>query len=169
MTGRGWNDPREVETVTRLEAPDNNPHMALGLAESAACEPTAWERWIDDVEHLLGHSPDGDRDADGYSLDGFYEQWKAGMPAVVAAEFTVAAREAKAVAAAPAALKPDWEDDGRAGWMLSAPFDVECDPTGRTEHAYPPVTVRTASASWRMSRDDARGLAAALLAAADYR
>lgn len=61
-------------------------HMAIGAYESAMCEPTAWERWIDDVESLLGHSADGDEVTDGYSLDGFYEMWKHGLqPAAAAA------------------------------------------------------------------------------------
>jgi hypothetical protein len=34
-------------------APDGDDHLALGLAESAACEPTGWERWIDEVEAFM--------------------------------------------------------------------------------------------------------------------
>ena len=35
-----------------------------------------WTDWIDKVEELLGDNTlDGDREADGYSLDDFYEQW----------------------------------------------------------------------------------------------
>lgn len=52
-------------------------HFELGLAESAACEPTRWERWARAVESRLGHSLDGDQAADGYSLDWAYGQWLA--------------------------------------------------------------------------------------------
>lgn len=55
-----------------------NPHLALGFAESAACTPTAWERWIDQVDAALGHDSDGDQATDGYSLDAFYVLWNAG-------------------------------------------------------------------------------------------
>jgi hypothetical protein len=72
--------------VTALTAPEFDSHMALGLAESAACAPTAWERWIDQVEKLLGHDTDGDQEQDGYSLDGFYASWKAGLSPAQAVE-----------------------------------------------------------------------------------
>ena len=51
----------------------SDDHAAIWAHESAACEPTAWERWINEVESLLGHGADGDQSTDGYSLDGFYE------------------------------------------------------------------------------------------------
>lgn len=51
-------------------------HADLWAYESAACEPTEWEHWMIAVEAILGHSADGDGDADGYSLDGFYDRWK---------------------------------------------------------------------------------------------
>ncbi len=70
---------------------DTNPHVALGLAESAACEPSKWERWIDRVEALLttaGIAPahgcqgnmraDGDGRIDGWSLDQLYDWWETG-------------------------------------------------------------------------------------------
>ena len=38
-------------------------------AESAMLRETAFERWADKVERLLGHSLDGDQDLDGYSMD----------------------------------------------------------------------------------------------------
>lgn len=61
-------------------------HMDLWAYESAACEPDDWERWITAVEAILGHSADGDGDADGYSLDEFYDSWKQGLsPAASAA------------------------------------------------------------------------------------
>ena len=54
-------------------------HADIWAYESAMCAPTAWESWIDEVERLLGHSADGDQAVDGYSMDGFYEMWKAGL------------------------------------------------------------------------------------------
>ena len=61
-------------------------HADIWAYESAACEPTAWEGWIGAVERILGHSADGDGDADGYSMDEFYEKWKQGFsPAAAAA------------------------------------------------------------------------------------
>lgn len=62
--------------MTDLTAPEHDTHLALGLAESAACAPTDWERWIDRVETLLGHDADGDQATDGYSLDGLYDVWE---------------------------------------------------------------------------------------------
>ena len=56
----------------------SDDHAAVWAHESAACEPTPWERWIAAVEVLLGHSADGEHAVDGYSLDGFYDLWKAG-------------------------------------------------------------------------------------------
>lgn len=61
-------------------------HIDRWAYESAACEPTDWERWIDTVESILGHCADGDSAADGYSLDEFYGSWKQGLaPAQAAA------------------------------------------------------------------------------------
>ncbi len=54
-------------------------HADIWAYESAACEPAEWERWIDAVESILGHSADGDSAADGYSLDEFYDTWKQGV------------------------------------------------------------------------------------------
>lgn len=54
-------------------------HADIWAYESAACAPTDWERWIEAVEAILGHSADGDGAADGYSLDEFYNQWKQGL------------------------------------------------------------------------------------------
>jgi hypothetical protein len=60
-------------------------HATIWAYESAACKPTGWERWIDEVESILGHDADGDRSADGYSLDGFYAMWNRGVTAADAA------------------------------------------------------------------------------------
>ncbi|GAB7065898.1 hypothetical protein [Mycolicibacterium hodleri] len=61
-------------------------HADIWAFELASCEPTEWERWIDAVESILGHSADGDGEADGYSLDEFYDTWKQGLsPDAVAA------------------------------------------------------------------------------------
>lgn len=54
-------------------------HAERWTYESSACEPTEWERWINRVEAILGHSADGDATTDGYSLDDFYTHWKAGL------------------------------------------------------------------------------------------
>jgi hypothetical protein len=65
--------PAQGESMT------SDDHAAIWAYESAACEPTAWERWINEVESLLGHGADGDQSTDGYSLDGFYEMWERGL------------------------------------------------------------------------------------------
>lgn len=57
----------------------DDDHAAIWALESASCRPGPWERWIDQVEALLGCIPDGDLRADRYSLDSFYAQWKAGV------------------------------------------------------------------------------------------
>lgn len=68
-------------------------HIDRWAYESAACEPTEWERWINAVEALLGHSADGDSDTDGYSLDEFHDNWKQGLsPEAAAAGIQTAAR-----------------------------------------------------------------------------
>lgn len=54
----------------------DDDHAAIWAHEFAACRPDVWERWVDEVETLLGRSPDGDQDRDGFSLDGFYAQWE---------------------------------------------------------------------------------------------
>lgn len=56
-----------------------SPHFELGLRESAALEPTRWERWIDEAERILGRNPDGDQGADGYSLDAFHNAFERGL------------------------------------------------------------------------------------------
>ena len=61
-------------------------HMAFASAESAALAPSSWERWVKAVEAKLGFDLDGDNSAeaiangtaDGYSLDGAYDAWRAG-------------------------------------------------------------------------------------------
>ena len=75
----------------------NDDHAALWAAESAACEPTEWERWVDELEAQLGHDVDGDATIDGYSLDGFYAQWKAGLTPAAAAASVVQRSNAIAV------------------------------------------------------------------------
>lgn len=66
----------DMEDMTSYTAPDADTHLALGLSESAGTEPTAWERWIDQVEALLGHD-----------VDGFLVPWEAGRtPAQAVAE-----------------------------------------------------------------------------------
>lgn len=56
-----------------------NPHMALGLSESAdAHGDLAWLRWCAVVEKLLGHDLDGDEQKNGYSIDYACEFWASG-------------------------------------------------------------------------------------------
>lgn len=57
----------------------DSDHLTIYAAESAALEPTDWERWIAQVELVLGKSADGDQSEDGYSLDSFYDLWKIGQ------------------------------------------------------------------------------------------
>jgi hypothetical protein len=64
----------------------SDDHAAIWAYESAACEPTAWERWINEVESLLGHGADCDQSTDGYSLDGFYEMWERRLTPAAAAD-----------------------------------------------------------------------------------
>lgn len=54
-------------------------HMEFAAAESAALEPSAWDRWVNAAEKLLGHDLDGSQEENGYSLDFSYEDWKRGM------------------------------------------------------------------------------------------
>lgn len=39
----------------------------------------SWLRWINNAEQLVGHSLDGDEWWDGYSLDGAFDAWEAGV------------------------------------------------------------------------------------------
>ncbi len=57
-----------------------NPHLALAFSESYV-SPTerAWLAWSRKVERALGHSLDGDQDADGYSIDMAYEAFMTGV------------------------------------------------------------------------------------------
>ncbi|MFC0313662.1 hypothetical protein ACFQNE_02635 [Gordonia phosphorivorans] len=59
-------------------AQSGSDHLAGWAAESAACDPTDFDKWIDKVELLLGVSVDGDDETDGFSLDGFNDMWEAG-------------------------------------------------------------------------------------------
>ena len=80
-------DPDNMPGWEDYDAMVDNDHMAIWRAENYQ-SPTerAWLDWIDAVERLLGHDPDGDDSdearaagtSDGYSLDGFYDMWKAG-------------------------------------------------------------------------------------------
>lgn len=67
-----------MDPMTAITAPEFDNHLALGLAESAACNPTDGERWLDAVEALLGHDIDGDQATDGYSIDAFVVLWQNG-------------------------------------------------------------------------------------------
>jgi len=62
-------------------------HLEFAASESAALAPTDWERWFARAERLIGHDLDGDDSeaahaagtADGYSVDGAYDAWRAGL------------------------------------------------------------------------------------------
>lgn len=56
-------------------------HQEVYAIESAALEPTAWERWATRAERIAGHSLDGDGATDGYSLDEAYDAWQEGVTA----------------------------------------------------------------------------------------
>ena len=54
-------------------------HLELGFQESAAATiPSDWEKWAVRLEKLLGHDLDGDQEADGYSIDGCHDMFRAG-------------------------------------------------------------------------------------------
>lgn len=56
-----------------------NPHLALWRSENYVSPvERAWERWVRQVEGILGHGLDGDEYADGYSLDFAYGAFEAG-------------------------------------------------------------------------------------------
>lgn len=56
----------------------NEDHMIIWQAEALALQPTAWEKWADAAEALLGHGLDGDQDTDGYSMDDAYDAFRLG-------------------------------------------------------------------------------------------
>ena len=53
-------------------------HLEFAASESAALEPTGFEKWAARLERMLGHDLDGDETADGYSLDGCLDMYRAG-------------------------------------------------------------------------------------------
>jgi hypothetical protein len=69
---------------------DLNDHpFAIFMAAESYTSPTEqrWLAWIKQAETLVGHSLDGDEDVDGYSMDGAYAAWEAGLtPKAYAAE-----------------------------------------------------------------------------------
>lgn len=66
-------------TATNLPATEEDTHLIGWLAESAASDATAWERWVAEAERLAGHSLDGDEPSgDKYSMDSAYSAWKSG-------------------------------------------------------------------------------------------
>ena len=61
---------------------DYNEHpFAVFLASEAfvSAKEKDWLRWINVAEKIAGHSLDGDQDTDGYSLDGAYDAFEAGL------------------------------------------------------------------------------------------
>lgn len=59
-------------------------HMEFAAAESAALNPTPYEKWLERLEKLMrltqgaDFNLDGDRDSDGYSLDCCIDLYKKG-------------------------------------------------------------------------------------------
>lgn len=59
-----------------------NPHFALWAAENyVSPHERRWERWVDKVEKILGHSLDGNQVIDGFSLDFAYDAFGTGITA----------------------------------------------------------------------------------------
>lgn len=56
-----------------------NPHIDLGMQESAQARPDEFIRWLDNAERILGHDLDGSETEDGYSLDGAGAAYRAGV------------------------------------------------------------------------------------------
>lgn len=60
-----------------------NPHLGLWQSENYVSPvERAWERWVRQVEKLVGHDLDGDQRRDGYSLDMAYGAFEAGETAI---------------------------------------------------------------------------------------
>lgn len=59
----------------------DHPHMAFAAAETAALNPSPAERYIAQVEKLVGFLIDGHQITDGYSLDYAVEAFLAGTSA----------------------------------------------------------------------------------------
>lgn len=84
-------------------------HIEFAAIESAALEPTNWDRWVNRAEKAVGHDLDGDDSAearangtaDGYSLDGAYDAWRGGLTVAQYAA-KVAASKARIAAGASA-------------------------------------------------------------------
>lgn len=56
--------------MNHLEIYQFEKHVPIGERD--------WVAWADIVEHHIGHSLDGDQDADGYSLDRAYSWFLTG-------------------------------------------------------------------------------------------
>ena len=55
-------------------------HLDNWMAEVYVSEVEArWLKWCARLETVLGHDLDGSQNEDGYSLDGAYEMWRAGL------------------------------------------------------------------------------------------
>lgn len=85
-------------------------HLEFAAAESAALEPTAWERWAEVVEARLGHNLDGHHVTDGYSMDAAYVAYKAGITAV---QYAARVESAKQIVALE--KRDDWQGYGYLG------------------------------------------------------
>lgn len=56
----------------------NDTHIETWNTELAASADTEWDRWIERLERTIGHSADGDQDADGYSIDWCFDMFNCG-------------------------------------------------------------------------------------------
>ena len=57
---------------------NDHPFMEFMRGESyVSPREKAWLAWVKKAEGILGHSLDGDEDADGYSLDAAYDWFAA--------------------------------------------------------------------------------------------
>lgn len=71
----------------RAMASEDNDHLAIYAAESAALAPTEWEQWATVVEDALGLTgvPDGAWPAH-ITWDDLYDLWKSGLATAGAVE-----------------------------------------------------------------------------------
>lgn len=104
-------------------------HTAAYAAESMP--PTVWERWINDVEALLGVSADGDVRTDGFSMDTFHDMFKAGMlPAQAAIRVVGALWVSTDGCAVRLREAQSWIDgDYRERWIVSEPDSGSYSPS----------------------------------------
>jgi len=79
--GRGNGGGRFEQRTNARPQPitQDDAHLGVWAAESAALEPDDWERWIADVQHAAGRGTDGAQQEDGYSLNHYHDLFRAGV------------------------------------------------------------------------------------------